>query len=373
MLKGCKYSILGSSVLVVDDFFPQSENIKDYANIAINLANIGFGVGANIVAFIGEIEFNQLTTEKCVFPKYVSDNLISLFQKNSITKAIIVRSFLPSGHELIFSSTSLCASACYVYHRDNNRDVKIINGVFSPFPTIHNVYKIIESSVFNLSIAEPTRLPSYCVNELFKDIATPLSEKSAVESLISSINFGENSYTINFYATFVGEPYLVCFVGNGLSNNSQLPEQEDLLLDIFEQPLYVQDNILNQIARSFNESYNFLRPQDDIVTGFDFSDGIINSNIGINFVFVDISSDNTLVCRFFRRGICDEVPISGSGALAASVVAYNLGLVHQFPILIRGLLNTQIGIFDTISISKTGEIWWIEMPVDLIFSAIIKD
>ena len=353
-----KYSVLGRSVLIVD-----TSDIRDIGNInlqalAMRLSDSDFGVGSALVTFMYVLEFYADLPQTAFFHL---DQIRAFLSENTVDRAIVCRTFLPSGHELFSCSEAYCAIVEHLNRTIGRTNARILDDTTFNSPSLHYAFRDISESICTVDVGNPSCLPSYFVNKLYQDIASPVSEMAYLDVLTMQIRLENKSDVepIVFFAVALGEPYLICFVDNSLSDQYR----NRSLYGIFNRSIGIQDKLLKNIVELINgitdEEWPFYAPQSIISTPFT----AFNSDQGINVVFAQVSEPNSIDVRFYTRGTFREVRFQGEGAVAASLIAQKLGKCVQLPVQVLSQFNVSSGYLQIATVNYSNSTWWITAPV----------
>lgn len=352
-------------MLIIDEVAGPIIPEQDRASTARQLADPDYGVGCAAVAFLCPI---KPASKHGPVPPGLAEQLVQLLQEQAVAEAFIVRTFLSSGHELALSATTLCAVADYLYRRDGRREVWLVAGTAISSLSLHYVYRDLNNPLYNAAIGQPARLSEQFINSLYSSLAAPIQANSVIEVLRPIITLSDGAWPFVLYGVCTGEPHLVCFVGKKVPAEGQ----SELLIDIFEHPAAVQATLFGQVMAHLNGCPEVLSTP--IYPGETLTPptSIFNPDEGVNLVFARVNGDSTIDARFYRRGSCREVRLSGTGAVAATLVAHELGLLPRPCAEVRGWLNIAEGRQEPVVVQRIGEVWWLEAPVELIWAGDLK-
>ncbi len=362
-MKGRKYTLSGVSVLVIQETAELSSEDEMRALIAQRLADPSFGVGADIVAFFCRIDLSKPSSLNNYMMPTTADQLATVLREKDMSEAFLIRAFLPSGQELPSSAMAMGAVADYIYEIEHRKEVWFVGEFPLSTMTLYYVYRDLHASLYNIAIGQPNSLPKVYTSPLYRDVATTIAA-SPIEMIRTTITLESGTWPFIFYAVYTGDPHLVCFVGKLTPADSQ----NDLLADIFEQPVAAQSVLLEQVVAHINGSPGMLAIPSCSGVLESTPPTIFNPDEGINIVFARVNEDTTLDARFYRRGTCKEVRLSGTGAVAAVIVGHQQRLLPRPRAEVRGLLNVSEGRHEAVVVQRSNDVWWLETSVERIWS-----
>lgn len=353
----CRYLILGTLVTVVDRLSIDSDVEISYDELAHMLLDPNIGLGGAIVTFL----------DKCILPN-IENNLTNIeegapdYHDERKTKDCYeTRTFCASGEEISFNASGLCAVSDVLSRLVNKKEFWLLGGINNGRKDLFYLYRDLNRPVYHLAVSKPQLLPDEFISPLYKSVAFQIPN-SVIQEMHTIVTINEEALPITIHSVFVGEPFVVCFVGTKPS----LEDGNQRLEAFFDNE---HDQALVQIAADFNglklETFPGL---DDMPIA---QPTIFDIDNGINVVFAKLNNDDTINTRFFRRGTGGEEVFSGTGAVATMAVVDCLAVLSKHQARFIGSADKTGGI-DWATVQSIGDKWWLKMPVKHLWSGVIE-
>lgn len=359
MIRASKYTISGTTVVVVglEDILDSEMRLGTLAN---SIANPNFGAGCDFVAFLSRSPIEKVSVDK-------------------YHQAMIqVEAFLADGRRLEASASALCAVAAFMYDENGQSEAWLMNSVSAQQVRQVYIYRDERDQHFHVALGRADYLPDRFKTAIYDDVAVALPN-AKVELLQPSVTLASGTYSLNCYATYIGEPYLITFLNpsgtrtgsftRNLSESS--PSGCPALDDLFEQPLETQNDLLSRIIAQFH-GQGYSDPT-RLHEPFGASYGMFAGGEGINLAFVRVTDTQILEGRFFRRG-GHEIRLCGTGAAASTLVAAALGYLSAplNGVHVYSWLNSVEEHNRSAYVRLINDDCWLDLPVNRIWTGILN-
>lgn len=307
-----KYTSLGNNFVIIDETSGTilSEDAK--SQFAFYATNISYGVGSD----------NFLVIQKCtreVLAEIGHDRGYWREAPDTAGADYIFRMFEPDGTEALSCGNGLMCITHHLALHYGVTNAKILTELPSGSPKLIGLGSHPSTAYCWANLGNPRPMPPQLAQ------MPPDTICDGVVSIIDNIEIKfrqhdlspiteEQSLRISGYLAFTGEPHLVIFPETGFSiqglEESMFPTVSSTLMATGsgEKRVALGSWLLNHIGMYINKNYTHIFP----------------AGISVNVVRRN-SSSNILEYRCFERGINRETSACGTGALAVSFVARQLG------------------------------------------------
>lgn len=311
-----KYTSLGNNFVIIDETLGTVLSEETKSKFAFYATNMSYGVGSD----------NFLVIEKC--SKEVLANIgreRGYWNTTPDTKGAdyIFRMFEPDGTEALSCGNGLMCITNHLALQYNVTDAKILTELPSGKPRLVGLGVNSSTQYCYVNLGDPRPMPAQLAH------MPPNTIYDGVVSIIDSLEIKfrqhdlspiseEQSLRISGYLVFTGEPHLVIFPETGFSikglEESLFPSVTATVTGTGsgEKRVALGSWLLNHIGIYINKNYSHIFP----------------SGISVNVVRRNDTA-NVLQYRCFERGINRETSACGTGALAVSFVAKQLGFTTR--------------------------------------------
>ncbi len=311
-----KYTSLGNNFVIVDETEGSVLSEEAKSQFAFYATNMSYGVGAD----------NFLVIQKCsseVLSDIDRDSGYWPMKPDTGGADFIFRMFEPDGTEALSCGNGLMCISHHLSLRYGITNATILTELPTGKPKLVDlgIHKLTQYCWANLGNPRPmppqlAQMPPGTIHEGVVSIIDDLKINFRQHDL-SPIS-EETSMRISGYILFTGEPHLVVFPETGFSikglEESMFPEKTMTLVGAGsgEKRVALGSWLLNHIGNFINKNCAHLFP----------------SGISVNVARMNRSA-NVLEYRTFERGINRETSACGTGALAVSFVASQLGFTDM--------------------------------------------
>lgn len=317
-----KYSLNGNTFVLLEEVNGTVLSESEKSRFAYVSTNPYFGIGADNLIVIQDCSPDVLTGINQ--ERHYWEDLPA----NGNTD-FIFRMFEPSGVEAFSCGNGLLCVADHFNQQHRAESYKVLTQVPTKRPFVNTIGFNSNNRLTYVNMGGPRKPPDSIMKS---SMMTPLNGTICeIRNLPVTfynpllIPFKRSvALDISGYLVFVGEPHLVIFTQTGISE----PEVADAMF--VSKNGDSSEGGIESIAQTYSSWI------------VHFIGSCINRScvslfpVGINVNFVRmIENDRTLEYRCFERGIYHETLACGSGAIAASVVARELDMLHKDAIVVR--------------------------------------
>lgn len=307
-----KYTSLGNNFVIIDETRGTVLTEEAKSRFAFYATNMSYGVGSD----------NFLVIQKCsreVLAEIGRDRRYWSILPDTAGAEYIFRMFEPDGTEALSCGNGLICITHHLCLQYGVTNVKILTELPTGNPRLADLGTHAASQYCWANLGNPRPMPPQLArmpaDTGYDGVASYISEMEITfrRHDLSPIS-EEQSLTISGYLVFTGEPHLVIFPETGFSieglEESMFPSITSTLPDpgSDEKRVALGSWLLNHIGNYINRKYTNIFP----------------AGISVNVVRRNGTS-NVLEYRCFERGINRETTACGTGALAVSYVARQLG------------------------------------------------
>ena len=312
-----KYTSCGNSFVLLDEVHGPLLSEAAKAQFAYYATNACFGVGAD----------NLLVVQRCSREVLESIGAHAGYWPTVPEAAqadFVFRMFEPNGKEAFSCGNGLMCIADHLFRRHGVTQARILTEIPLATPKTVTIGRHLDEADCWVNMGRPRRTPPEMV------ASTVISGARGTCDYVAGIRIPFRAHdlhpysagteiVISGYLVFTGEPHLVVNLEDGFS----IPE---LAGTLFNSPAgrhgapgasYVRVNrgswLIQRIGSFINTRLTGLFPS------------------GLNINFIRPIDERTLEYRCFERGINRETLACGTGAVAAAVVAWDLGYLSGFP------------------------------------------
>jgi diaminopimelate epimerase len=308
-----KYTSLGNNFVIIDETQGTVLSEEAKSQFAFYATNMSYGVGSD----------NFLVIQKCS-----REVLASIGRERGYWDTVpdangadyIFRMFEPDGTEALSCGNGLMCITNHLALQYNVTTAKILTELPSGKPRLVGLGVDSSTQYCWVNLGNPRPMPPQLAQ------MPPDTIYDGVVSIIDSLEIKfrqhdlspvseEQSLRISGYLVFTGEPHLVIFPETGFSikglGESLFPSVTATFTGTGsgEKRFALGSWLLNHIGIYINKNYAHIFP----------------SGISVNVVRRNGTATNVLQYRCFERGINRETSACGTGALAVSFVAKQLG------------------------------------------------
>ena len=309
-----KFTSYGNNFVIIDETQGPQLQENEKSRFACQVTNVNFGIGADGVLFLQPCRSDVLTEINAT--RHYWDKLPDNPQAD-----ILFRIFEPNGEESYSCGNGLMCLASFLNRQYNIASTRILTQIPTRQPKVISIGTDTQKKLNWANMGSPRRIPQDNVNlssitplfvdiDLINDITIPFRARDLHPFS------DETSLELIGYLVYTGEPHLVIFPEsgfsiNGLKNILFLSSQETALsTGPYERRSMFGSWLIHHVGMYLNQRCAKIFPN------------------GINVNFVQVPAEkNALEYRCFERGINKETLACGTGALAASFVAWRLNLI----------------------------------------------
>lgn len=311
-----KYTSLGNNFVLVDETKGPVLTEDKKSQFAFYATNKSYGVGSD----------NFLVIQKCsetVLAEIGRDRHYWIGLPDYPEADYLFRMFEPDGTEAFSCGNGLMCMACHLYTHYGITNARILTELPTGKPKLVTIGNQTSNGYCWANLGEPRPISSEIARipteEPFGGMMNRIDDleiKFRKHDLAPISE--EQSLRISGYLTFTGEPHMVVFPESGFSIKGLEETMFPAITSFYngtgsgEKRLALGTWLLNHIGIYINRNYAHIFP----------------AGISINVVNRNYLT-NVLEYRCFERGINVETSACGTGALAVSCVAKQLGLTKD--------------------------------------------
>jgi diaminopimelate epimerase len=315
-----KFTSQGNNFVILDESVAPVLTEKEKSSFAYHATDVNYGIGSDnfLVIQASSPDVLRVINNGHRYWEQVPDFGIADY---------IFRMFEPDGAEAFSCANGLMCVARYLSHKYAVKSARVMTEIPTAQPKVVHVGTNGSDEMSWVNLGHPRQIPT--------ELALPSQGERRHETIDTiegiKIMFRKHDLAplhegrtleISGHLVFTGEPHLVVFVENGFS-------LKDLGNALFISPLKNRPDseknekraaygtwLVHHIGSYINRSYR----------------NLFSAGINVNFVKVNKTA-GTIDYRCFERGIYRETLACGTGALASSFVAKELGFVKSNPIV----------------------------------------
>jgi len=392
-----KYTALGNNFTLIDELDGIVLDERDKFRFAQEYADFDFGIGSNGVLFVqrpGPQAFGgirQTHGHKWVVPG-VLPMMREMLCANTLKADAIMRIIEPNGQESSMCGNGIRCVADYLQRKLKKRELRIITEVTTPSPRVKRVRRDRLPNTYQVCMGPNSRLLAQFRTALYDKAAQPCSDTVEFVELTVPIPLpgGKFSLVLRGYVTYTAEPHLVCFAASTPFVQEKLGLCRAHLGTFFEEEEAYRNRILCLLGDFLNdrspEQGEPPRPRSGQAPSASLRAGLglFNPSEGINVNIAAIGPNRAEIqMRVYERGSWNTTKACGTGATAVVAIAHELGLLADegAKVLTEGSVFSPQGCtiapsytrrIGELVIEKRGEDWWMQGPVEYIYSGTLN-
>jgi len=400
-----KYTALGNNFILIDELGGIVLDERDKFRFAQEYADFDFGIGSNGILFVqrpGPQTFEGI--RQTHGHKWDTPGVLPMMREmlchNTLKADAIMRIIEPNGQESSMCGNGIRCVADYLHRKLKKRELKIIAEVTTLSPRVKRVRRDTQPNTYQVCMGPNSRLPAQFRTALYDKVAQPCSDTAEFVELTVPIPLprGKFSLILRGYVTYTAEPHLVCFAASTPFVQEKLGLCRAHLGTFFEEEEAYRNHILCLLGDFLNDrsseqgeslrlhpsTSSSHRPGQAPSASLRAGLGLFNPGEGINVNIAAIGPNRAEIqMRVYERGSWNTTKACGTGATAVVAIAHELSLLagEGAKVLTEGSVFSPQGCtiapsyarrIGELVIRKQGEDWWMQGPVEYIYSGTLN-